>query len=412
MKKSRFIKIGLVFFAVAIIAAIAYYVFHQEFSADSVADYRQVGTISYSFKVVAPNDQNAAGIAGMPVTVETQQQLVNFANRGTNTGSVTNSNTNASSHANTNNSVVSRNGNYSEQLTTNASGLITGDNYAVCTKDDYTYAIMTSGCVSRVTALNASLNSLPTQSKKAAKRNKRNKIIVIVDPGYDILAAQFKDLFSNLSGGVSSGIAGQWSMQTSLIYSDGSGGKIVDNSASANKKFYEVGTIDLPVQVLSDKKKTANVQAGQNVTVNAFNFSPRRKFVSYNSYILNYSEKDKTNNVLANLSVSSTSDAQGMIVGGHYSVCYQNRRYYIMAPGCTQKVLGISIYLAPNSATNSNKVIEFAQKINQDGKGYSDSEFLNKFVANSGNAAQVISGGYRTKVSTIIYSDGTGGKGI
>lgn len=373
-KKSKSVRIAgknrsnlTLLLLVFVLAALLLLVVSQRMSADavttasSIAAYKEVGTINYSLKVVDKVD-NGKSIPGQAVTVYTNgsTKLV-------------------------------------ENLTSGADGMVSGGTYSICTKDSNLYTIMTKGCVQKVTKITVSTKSGTVLNSGYAKKS----TVSVASGSY--IEPQFREKFVSVTGGTATGIAGQWAMPISMLYSDGSGVRVMENKLTANKA-YEVGTLDVSVLVV-DKKDKTKVVSDQYVSVEPATITYRT--------VTKWFKKKKvpTSTNLPNLKTKGVSSAAGVGLGGRYSICANGSlRYYIMDAGCKNKIGRLSIYLTDAAGTKLPKAKTFAQGLNKTGSGYTLAEFLKAFGKKDGTASNEIKGEWKTKNSTLIYSNGTGGK--
>ncbi len=333
---------------------------------------KEVGTIKFSGKVVDKTD-NAKVVAGQAVTIYTN-------------GSNTRSNSSG------------------EMLTSNAQGLVSSGDYSICTSDSNLYTIMTKGCLKKVTKI--SLNTTPANAASAPKRisNSYRKQHSISIGNASYIEPQFKEKFTSVSGGIATGIAGQWTTPTSLIYSDNSGVKVVENKIDS-KKLYEVGSIDFSIMVVSKTDKTKGI-VGQYVAVEPASITYRkvRQFLS--------SKTVTTPTSLSSLNLKGGSGETGIASGGHYSICIKgsNLRYYIMDAGCKSSVDRLSIFLTNAGGEKLAKVTTLNQGVNRSGGGYSAAEFGKVYIKKDGTTSSEIKGEWKTINNVLLYSDGSGGK--
>jgi hypothetical protein len=287
---------------------------------------------------------------------------------------------------------------------------------------------MAKGCTKRIRNIDVTIpisinpSTVSTSEYKRLKKSTRT-FSIRVNHTVDFPAVQFKDLYKNVSGGIDAGIAGVWSMQTSLVYSDGTGGKVVDNYAAAMKKYYEVGTVDIPIQIVTSQAVSTPV-VGKNTTIQAYDSSPEKEFSWKSLTIKNYwpyrySQSD-SNHILTNATLNTTTDSQGIITG-RYTLCSQDNKYYIMSKSCGYKIKGLSVDFSgaaitvttSNANTNSADSTENkSAALPLNGNGYSQSDFNKKFITSdvSVSASPTIKGAWKAKSTIVVYSDGTGVK--
>lgn len=363
-------KIHFVFPILALILGIALiFVMSQRIWTDLTAVHfvpkDEVASLNYSFKIVDKAD-NSKVIPNQAVTVATNRDIK-----------------------------------HSQQVASNAVGLVIAGNYSVCTKDSIVYFIMTKGCAKKVSEVSASLTSAG-QSDGGISSDTKQVTVKFGRSGF--IEPQFKELFVQDAGEVKDGISGKFSLQTAVVYSDGSGGETAPDLTASVSKLYEVGSVDLLAQVVSKKQKQPVI--GQTVEVRPFKLNYQGAHGWFQK------KHASTFSSLTALNVASSSDAGGFVRAAHFSICMRSDlHYYLMDYGCRNMIDKLSVSLDQVDGKSAEPT-DLSVPLNRLGKGYTQKEFSRIFVRKNGDLSKGVKGEWRSQKSILLYQDGSGGKSL